>query len=144
MEFFKTKSFWPHCGSGVDSASNRNEYQEYFVGSKGGRCVGLTTLPPSCADCLEIWEPQLPETPVLACLDTALPFTHLICVIKLKMLRWTGHVTRMERIEMHIDFLVGKLKRKRPFGKHRRISGDVDNIKMDIKKQDSSICDRCC
>jgi len=23
---------------------------------KGGRCVGLTTLPLSCADCLEIWE----------------------------------------------------------------------------------------
>jgi len=29
-----------------------------FPGGKGGRCVGLTTLPPSCADCLEIWEPQ--------------------------------------------------------------------------------------
>jgi len=28
-----------------------------FPGGKGGRCVGLTTLPPSCADCLEIWEP---------------------------------------------------------------------------------------
>jgi len=27
-------------------------------GGKGGRCVGLTTLPPSCADCHEIWEPQ--------------------------------------------------------------------------------------
>jgi hypothetical protein len=27
---------------------------------KGGRCVGLTTLPPSCADCLENWEPQPP------------------------------------------------------------------------------------
>jgi len=26
------------------------------VGSKGGRYVGLTTLPPSCADCLEIRE----------------------------------------------------------------------------------------
>ena len=25
---------------------------------KGGRCVRLTTLPPSCADCLEIWELQ--------------------------------------------------------------------------------------
>jgi len=25
-----------------------------------GRCVALTTLSPSCADCLEIWEPQLP------------------------------------------------------------------------------------
>jgi len=23
----------------------------------GGRCVGLTTLPPSYADCLEIWDP---------------------------------------------------------------------------------------
>jgi len=47
----------------VDSASNRNEYQEYFPGGggggdKSGRYVGLTTLPPSCADCLEIWEPQ--------------------------------------------------------------------------------------
>jgi hypothetical protein len=29
---------------------------------KGGWCVGLTTLPPSCADCLEIWEPQPPGT----------------------------------------------------------------------------------
>jgi len=28
-----------------------------FPGGKGGRCVWLTTLPPSCADCLEIWEP---------------------------------------------------------------------------------------
>jgi len=31
-------------------------------GVKSGRCVGLTTLPPSCADCLEIWEPQTPGT----------------------------------------------------------------------------------
>ena len=30
--------------------------------SKGGRFVRLTTLPPSRADCLEIWEPQLPGT----------------------------------------------------------------------------------
>jgi hypothetical protein len=27
-------------------------------GVKGGRCVGLTTLPPTCTNCLEIWEPQ--------------------------------------------------------------------------------------
>jgi hypothetical protein len=26
------------------------------VGGKGGRCVGLTNLPRSCADNLEIWE----------------------------------------------------------------------------------------
>jgi hypothetical protein len=50
-------SFRPHYGPGVDSASNRNEYQVYFLGSKGGRCVGLT-LPRPCTDCLKIWEPQ--------------------------------------------------------------------------------------
>jgi len=47
--FSSTCSFQPHCGHGVDSVSNRNEYQKYFVGGKGGRCVRLTTLPPSCA-----------------------------------------------------------------------------------------------
>jgi hypothetical protein len=31
-----------------------------FPGGKGSRCVGLTTLPPSCADCLKVWEPQPP------------------------------------------------------------------------------------
>jgi len=30
-----------------------------FPGGKGVRCVGLTTIPPSCGDCLE---PQLPGT----------------------------------------------------------------------------------
>ena len=29
---------------------------------KGGRCLGLTTLPPSCVACLEIWEPQTSGT----------------------------------------------------------------------------------
>jgi len=54
--------------SWVDSASNRNEYQEYFLGGKGGRCVGLTTFPPPCADCLEIWEPQGLSRPVMGLL----------------------------------------------------------------------------
>jgi len=35
LEFFiDIKSFWSHYDSGVDSASNRNEYQEYFLGVK--------------------------------------------------------------------------------------------------------------
>ena len=29
---------------------------------RGGRSVGLTNLPPSCAQCLETWEPQPPGT----------------------------------------------------------------------------------
>jgi hypothetical protein len=51
---FSSTSFWPHYDPCFDSASNGNEYQEYLQGSKGGRCVGLTTLPHIGADCLEI------------------------------------------------------------------------------------------
>ena len=32
--FVDIKSFRSHYGPGVDSASNRNEYQEYFLGVK--------------------------------------------------------------------------------------------------------------
>jgi len=38
----------------VDSAFNRNENQEYFLGGEGSWCAGLTPLPPSYADGLEI------------------------------------------------------------------------------------------
>jgi hypothetical protein len=68
-------------------AYNRNEYQEYFWGrGKGSWCVGLTTLPPTCADCLEIWEPQPPGTPRacngIALLSTFCSFGLLPCHIK--------------------------------------------------------------
>jgi hypothetical protein len=62
LEFFIDIIFRPQYGTGVDSASNRNEYQEYFLGGKAGRCTGLTTLPLSYADCLGVWEPQPPGT----------------------------------------------------------------------------------
>ena len=41
--FIDIKSFRSHYGPGIDSASNRNEYQEHFQGGKGGRCVRLKT-----------------------------------------------------------------------------------------------------
>jgi hypothetical protein len=47
---------------------DRNEYQQYFFGSKGSWCIGLTSLPPSCVDCFEIWKSQLPGT-LRACPD---------------------------------------------------------------------------
>ena len=53
--FIDIKSFRSHYGPGVDSASNRNEYQEYFLGGKGGRCVRLTTT--ILGHCHVIWEP---------------------------------------------------------------------------------------
>jgi len=41
----KTRPVWTGAG----------EYQEYFLGSKGGRWAWLITLPPSCVDDLGIW-----------------------------------------------------------------------------------------
>ena len=64
-------------GPGVDSASNTDEYQEYFLGGTGGRCVGLTTF--STFMCRLSWNLSLsllePSGPVQACNGIALPFT---------------------------------------------------------------------
>jgi len=42
---------------------------------KGGQSVGLTTLPVSCADCLEIWDLKLlePSGCAQACIGIELP-----------------------------------------------------------------------
>ena len=51
-------SRWCHwnfyCHNISASAANRNEYQEYFLGGKDGRRIGLTTLLFLCTDSLEI------------------------------------------------------------------------------------------
>ena len=74
--FIDTKSFRSHYGPGVDSASNRNQYQEYFLEVKGGWCVKLTTLPPSCAVVTKSGNLNFLETsgPLQACNGTALCF----------------------------------------------------------------------
>jgi hypothetical protein len=41
-----SQSFQQHYGPRIDSASNRNEYQESSWGVKGGRRVRLTSSPP--------------------------------------------------------------------------------------------------
>ena len=53
-----------------DSASDRNEYQGSSLRGGGSQCIGLTALPPSCADCLQIlgactsWTPTGVSRPV--------------------------------------------------------------------------------
>ena len=60
-----------HCAT-----ADRNGYQKYFLGGKGGRYVGLTTFPLSCVSCLETGNLKLLELsgPVQVCNGVALPF----------------------------------------------------------------------
>ena len=77
--FIDIKSFRSHYGLGVDSASNRNEYREHFLGIKSGRCLRLTTLPPSCAVVTKSGSLNFlePSGPVQACNGTAFPLPYI-------------------------------------------------------------------
>jgi len=55
--FSLTQPFWLHCGPGVDSASNRHEYQEYFLGvSPWGRNPKRSLV--LVISCLGRWVPN--------------------------------------------------------------------------------------
>ena len=61
---------WGHSGHTVVLGSTQH-LTETSTRGKGGRCIGLTTLPPSCAYCLEIlgtsmsWIPKGLSSPVM-------------------------------------------------------------------------------
>jgi len=55
--FSLTQSFRSHYGPGVDSASNRNEYQEYFLGGEKRPVCKADNLTTILGHCHEIWEP---------------------------------------------------------------------------------------
>jgi hypothetical protein len=49
IEIFQfTKSFHPRCVPGFDSASNRNEYQKMFLGSKAKTARDADNLTAIC------------------------------------------------------------------------------------------------
>jgi hypothetical protein len=50
--------------------------------------------------------------------------------MKLKRIRWAGHVARMEEKRNAYRIFMGKPERKRPLGKPRRRW--KDNIRMDV------------
>ena len=87
--FVDTKSFRWHYDPGVDSASNRNEYREYFLGGKGGRCVRLTTYHHPGRVSRNMGTLTLLETagPVRACNGTDLPFMYICMYISKQVCR---------------------------------------------------------
>ena len=100
---------------GVDSASNRNEYQVYFLGDKDGRCVRLTTLPPSCAVVMKSGNLNFlePSGPLQACNGTALPFN--IYVVKLFVpfpVQCCRHCAAITKLYMEINLTFFKGSRE--------------------------------
>jgi hypothetical protein len=57
------------------------------MGVKAGQYIRLTTLPPSCADCLEICEPEAlePTGPVQACTGIATYFKVLNSCVEIEL-----------------------------------------------------------
>jgi len=72
LDFSLTKSYRSHYGPGVDSASNRNEYQEHILGVKAAGA-------PSCAVVTKSGNLNFlePSGPLQACNGTALPLPNL-------------------------------------------------------------------
>jgi len=84
--FSLTYSFQSHYGSGVDSASNWNEYQEHFLGVKAG-VPKADNLTPSCAVVMKSGYLNFLELsgPLSACNRTDLPY-HVLCGLQLTFL----------------------------------------------------------
>ena len=72
-------------------------------GGKGGRCVGLSTLPPSRDDCLEIWEPQpLGTLEVLS--RTVQGSIYFIIIIIIIIIIAVGYFGWLETLSRHTAF----------------------------------------
>jgi len=70
---------------------SRNEYQQYSLKVKGGRCIRLSTLPPSFNECLEIlavstsWNPKDLARPVQRYFNRYIPYVCSLTVLSMVM-----------------------------------------------------------
>ena len=64
---------------------------------------------------------------------------NIIRDVKLRLLRWAGHLARKELSRNAYRIVVGKSERKSPLGRPRRRW--EDNIKMDLKEVDCHAAD---
>jgi len=101
-----------HYGPGIESASNRNEYQQHF---RCVRCIRLTSLPLSCADFHGNCEPRPPGN-LRACPGLYRDcFTYLCCLYLGIFLFCSAHTCEMWmwRREKHIRRRLETFSRRR-------------------------------
>ena len=73
-------------------------------GDKGGRCMRLTTLPPSRAKCHEIWEPKPPRTlwATPGLLRDPFTFTYIYIYIIQAPVIMFGHQTSFQHFQRRL------------------------------------------
>ena len=138
--FIDINSFRSHCGPGVDSASNRNEYQEYLLGGKGGRCVRLTTLPPSCAVVIKCRNLNFlePSGQLRACNGADVPLAFMI--ISWWIILKTRNVSDkiVEKLKTHISCSITLLRKSCCFWQNGRNFVQPDRPHMIIRRMRSA------
>ena len=75
---------------------------------KDGRCVQLTTLPPLCADCHEIWKPQTPAT-LKACpglYRDCFTFTFGFAVMVQCLIKYRYNFTFIRSVHLEFGFMI--------------------------------------
>jgi len=79
IDIFLQVALWPWCWLSL----LQKWVPEKLPGGKGGRCVKVTILPPSCTVVMKSGNLNLlgPSGPLQACNGTALPLPYLICQI---------------------------------------------------------------
>ena len=95
LYFILTYYFRPHYEPGIEPASNRNEYQEYFLLYEGGQWVWSTILSPSKAYFLETWEPQPPAN-LRGCPGLCRGIAHFFLLLQLHAVSTLNFAARID------------------------------------------------
>jgi hypothetical protein len=100
----------------------------YIISRKVGRCVGLTTLPLACAECLEIlgtWNSWRPK-------DLSRPVKGLVYLfMRSGTFQWGRHIAGMGVMRNVQEYFIGNPEQIRPLWRSRLTW--EDNIKCFLK-----------
>jgi hypothetical protein len=112
-DFSVTSFFRPKCGPGVDSVSNRNEYQSYLLWCKSGRCVARQPC--------DFHQPiVLPQTGIWSAYRPAIASHGVYSwVFRLRGVSWAWCVARVREMKTTTSIIMINPQVKKQFGRPR-------------------------